>query len=176
MIHCYELFWGRANKNSSYFREGRVVGFRKRKFWSYPGYLFGRFPLLGHLAFCYFWWGPWGWFRHMSGRWSIGDDLWISSWAHQQRFHLSWYQATKVPSGLRAATDIDMFGFSPFFPMFLLGLYDNIGMFFSVNKRVPLWNSLKPLSKQNQNGRISSYAFSHVRYPSVYLPSNPVGL
>lgn len=28
--------------------------------------------------------------------------------------------------------------------MFLLGLYD-IGMFFSVNKKVPLWNSLKPL-------------------------------
>ena len=34
--------------------------------------------------------------------------------------------------------------FNLFFPMFLLGLYD-IGMFFSVNKRVPLWNSLKPL-------------------------------
>ena len=112
MIHCYELFRGRANKNSSYFREGRVVGFRKRQFWNYPGYLFGRFPLLGHLAFCYFDGAHGGWFRHMSGRWSIGDDLWISSWAHQQRFHLSWYQATKVPSGLKvAATDIDMFGF-----------------------------------------------------------------
>lgn len=34
--------------------------------------------------------------------------------------------------------------FNLFFSMFLLGLYD-IGMFFSVNKKVPLWNSLKPL-------------------------------
>ena len=64
--------------------------------------------------------------------------------------------------------------------MFLLGLYD-IGMFFFSKQKgasMKLSETFGP--KQNQNGRISSYAFCLKDHP-MYLPfgmftSNPVGV